>query len=227
MPPVSIETAGARPAYQDLSKSYDVYCYGRNAVGHLFDTFDKNRTQQGAGAPPVVDQDLLRSAIMIAGATFDSSVKHLIKDSLEEIVLIFSETESSFRIWIERRLKKYTHEQLATELSKAFTTTMPYEYFLEEYLQDLIGSSLQSFDQIAKIWTLFGLGSPDHVGEIRDALKARNKIVHELDVDFDLPTRNRNQRQRDSCARMCNHLLRLTYNTISGVDARIATVEAT
>jgi len=129
-----------------------------------------------------------------------------------------------YRKFIESRLKSESQQKLAKELSQVFVCRDVKDHFLAEFRKSLTGSSLQSVEEIKKIWNLFSIGtiSKADLISLHAALHARNQIVHELDIDLEVPNRNRRNRRKNDSINMCNSLLSIADSTISQLDSKIA-----
>jgi hypothetical protein len=223
MPP-TLKVVSNIPSSNLLHDAHKVVSIGYVSVGHMLSSYSASTAARGRGAPSDEEQDLLRSAILFAGATVDSSLKHAIHACLEHVVSEFSEVAEEYRKFIESRLKSESQQKLAKELSQVFICKDVKDHFLSEFRKNLTGSSLQSVEQINKIWNLFSIGKlskPDQES-LREALQSRNQIVHELDIDLGAANRNRRNRRKNDCVKMCNSLLNTADRTIVQLDQKIS-----
>lgn len=137
------------------------------------------------------DQDLLRSAIVFAGAGLDASLKQLIRDALEHLIGDVGSTlaEEKFHDFVARAV--IPGAQPPNVLIKVLTSRVstPREALVELYIEDLTGGSLQSVERVSEV--LAALGIDDAAlrkrvagsgSRLREVFRARNRIVHELDL---------------------------------------------
>ena len=95
---------------------------------------------------------------------------------------------------------------------------------IDEFVDDLTGGSLQSVDALHKMCGIFSIASPmlkKQIQELRPAFEARNTIIHEMDMDFSAPNRNRRSRRREPMVAWTNNLLEVAERIVDDVDARI------
>ena len=115
------------------------------------------------------------------------------------------------------------------KVAKVLASPTPQERLIDEYLLELTGSSLQSADQLIKAAKALGL-DPAKVGihkkELDDVFRARNKIIHELDVNLERTSarRNRNSRTRNKMEKWSNQLLKIGGNMVSEVERKLRSV---
>lgn len=139
------------------------------------------------GALTAHEQDLLRAAILFAGAGLDAALKQLIRDALPYLL--------DSNIDAQRRFERFTARAVAdgehvsrSRLARYLSAVDPRAALVSSYVEELTGSSLQSVDQIRETAAALGLSNSNDrelyrlIGEFRALVVARNQIAHELDL---------------------------------------------
>ncbi|MEO1008289.1 MAG: hypothetical protein AAFX79_06960 [Planctomycetota bacterium] len=211
------------PRSSALQSAYKTLQYSHESASSFLDIYFEATSARGPGAPTHEDQDLLRAAIVFVGAGVDACLKQSIKDALEDAIAAFPEAQDGFCKFVERRLKGESQIAIARELSETLVSLRPREHLLKKYQRSLTGSSLQSLGEIQKIFEVFGCNklSKSHEAEIKKALEIRNKIIHELDMDFESPNRNRTSRRWRDIILACEALQKVAIELIKSIDGRI------
>ena len=192
----------------------------------------KPRAKRGvtAGAPKDEEQDLLRAALVLAAAGLDSLTKHLIRESLPRLVEIDPAVLHGLEDFAARRMKgDITGESDSRGikfLAKVLAARSQRDRLIEEYVDDLTGSSMQSPDQLMLAAAALGL-EPRETGIDTKVLKpifdTRNDIIHELDIDLAGTTRKRHSRTRSKMLADAAALLKVGEGLIAGVEKKLAT----
>jgi len=99
------------------------------------------------------------------------------------------------------------------------------QFLSEAYVYDLTGASLQSPDQLFAACRALGL-HPERdmkLGKkhLRRVFDARNQIVHEMDIDFEAPRRNRFQRRIEDTIGMVNDLLKSSARIVEQTHKKL------
>jgi len=159
------------------------------SVQGLFTTLRDARAQKIARGAEVRrlghgETDLLRSAIVFAGAGLDSVLKQLVRDSLDALLVRHPGTRTSLSRYVVKTVKdepKKATRILASSSADAQLRT--------EYVEDLTKGSLQSEKDLQAVRDALGI---DPTGPFTDPalnglgpfFHARNQIVHELDLQM-------------------------------------------
>ena len=101
---------------------------------------------------------------------------------------------------------------------------------MDSYIYELTGSSLQSFDELAKAAGALGITVgilTEKKNELVEVFKTRNKIIHELNVKFESQqgVRERNNRTKTQLENEASLLLSLAEKFIEAVDMKIENQE--
>lgn len=128
--------------------------------------------------------EVARASLVQGGACLDSSIKQMIRDCL----LLMAELDQSVRrqlaTRISRVLKKEKDSQTLIEM--LIWREIVLDDVLKDVIDDLVSSSLQSVNELQKIQSMFGV-KINISKELKNALYARNQIVHEMDIITPIP----------------------------------------
>ncbi len=217
-----VETARARKVLKQAQlsvkgfyQSLDAIRSARNATGNL--------TNQ--------EQDLLRASVVFAAAGLDAVVKELIREAIRALAEHEPDVQKELETFVQRQLRGDSDEADATVgrkfLASILVSNSPQKRLIDEYILELTGSSLQSVSQLHKAAKALGLAAAD-VGirndELRPIFDARNKMIHELDVNLDKTAarRNQNSRTTDSMKNWSDKLLFVAEELVKGVEKKLS-----
>ena len=222
--PARFQYAPQRPENSLCQNSYLILCNAHDASSSFLEIFDTvRRSRHARGTPTDEEQDLLRAMLTFASAGLDSLVKQLVRDTLPDVIDKNPGAGEIFRTHIERRIVRgegIDHRLLADVLSNQ----EPRSRLIEILIQDLTSQSLQSTDQLLRVGAFFDIPSkeiarnPNHLSDI---FHARNQIVHEMDIDFDQPNRNRRPRARQTMMTYTNTIFQVSNAFLKDVDRRL------
>ena len=230
MPSKTIRKFSGDQACRDnplTSRAYQITEYGHESARSLVEAFRKMKgTRRGAATDE--QQDILRAAVVMAGACIDSCLKQLFADCLGDLIPRDSGVKHEFETFAERALRR-TGSDLGIDcrlLARALTSPQPLEFLSEAYVYDLTGASLQSPDQLFAACRALGLHPERDIKlnrrELSGVFDARNQIVHEMDIDFDAPRRNRFQRRIEDTIKMANDLLSVSERIVEKVHNKLS-----
>ncbi len=129
-----------------------------------------------------------------------------------------------FKSFVEKRLMKNNQTNYKI-LADVIGDMNPHRRMVELYVESLTSNSLQSKDAILKIGAAFDIKSEDLTNDpavLAETFNARNKIVHEMDVNFEHPSRNRTPRSRKEMVAYTNRVFRVAKSFLLGVDKKIS-----
>ncbi len=213
------------PQAQELQNAHAVLKHTRSTVKSFLEAFDgpQGRSRR-PGTPSDYDYDLLRAMLVFACAGLDSMVKHAIRDALPTVIDRVDRAEDNFREFVEKKLP--TEGRLAARmLSRILTARSPRGALVEELLRDLTGQSLQSKAQLLRAGSFFDLPSDELVDDMEQfdhIFRVRNEIVHEMDIDFSQPRRNRTPRSKEEMVKCTKAVLVCAAKLLAGVDSKLA-----
>ena len=136
--------------------------------------------------------DILRAAIVFAGAGVDAALKKLMKDTIREVVLRHESAKTKCLDFIDRHLAAPDSAVDRRRLGLILTDSRGSQaVLLESYERELTGDSLQSADQVNSVCGASGVDERMirerlKEGSVLDQMfRARNEIVHQLDLTDD------------------------------------------
>jgi hypothetical protein len=213
------------------AKARAILQYAHDSAEALLAAFESVRVARSAGRGRSTDeeQDLLRAMLVMSAAGLDSSLKQLIRDCLPDLARVHESVAAELEKYVARQLRG-DQEESETAASTAFLAKLLVaeslrEALLERYILSLTGSSLQSAQELAKACNALAV-EPQAVGvkvpDLRPIFTARNRIIHELDIDFGTGIRNRFPRSRESMIEYSNTLLEIGEEIIKAVEGNLA-----
>jgi hypothetical protein len=171
--------------------------------------------------------------VVFAAAGLDAMVKYLSEDCLSVLVAGDRDAQRELQVFASRRLGKSDDEieerdeetaRGTTLLGRVMVSASPRDAIVSEYVRLLRRGSLQSTDELMKAVRALGL-RPETVGidasRMRPIFKTRNLIIHELDINFDHPRRNRETRSRSSMVANANSLLDVAESVLRAVENKV------
>lgn len=213
----------ARPTSRDCERAFLVLCNAHDASSSFLDIFNlTRRTRNARGTPTDEEQDLLRAMLAFASAGLDSMIKQLIKDALPAVIKNHEGAAESFRGFVEKRLARGDepdHKFLADVLCDA----KPRTRLIRALTDELVSGSLQSTDAVLRTGSFFDIPSSRICSDPRaltNAFRARNQMIHEMDVDFAQPNRNRRPRRRQAMVDDTNLIFLVARNFLNQVSIR-------
>ncbi|PJB61406.1 MAG: hypothetical protein CO096_28970 [Armatimonadetes bacterium CG_4_9_14_3_um_filter_66_14] len=216
---------------EELSRAFAILKYTHESASALLEALRVVRKQRHAtrGALTDEDQDLLRAMLVMAASGLDSMVKQLIRDLLPILCKSDESVLDGFREFVRRQLRGDAEGHLTTEVAKLFATWLTAESVqsavIEHYVGELTGDSLQSSEQLLRATGALGLPQK-HVDKsvLAPIFADRNRIIHELDIDFDAPRRNRRSRRIGKMIEATNHILALAETLYEAGEAKLGPI---
>ena len=198
--------------------------HAKDSVTGFSNAFDAVRQHRnaGAGAPTDEEQDLARAAVVFAAAGLDSCIKHLIKDSINTLADFDPKVKEQLNKFVRKLIDGESNDRIAS----ALLADSPRTDLIDSYIYELTGSSLQSFEELAKAAGALGINVQPLVDNKTDLVrifKMRNQIIHELDVNFDggRRQRQRNSRVKNDLVTDSNLLMQVADGFIERVDHKL------
>lgn len=144
----------------------------------------KVKTQAGKAVRKLEhgEVDLLRAAIVFAGAGIDAVLKQLVRDALPELL----NTHSLARGKLQRFGATVVKDQPKTAIA-ILTSANTNVSLRERYVESLTKGSLQGTSELQSVRDALGISAEgtfdnDALKKLDDFFLARNQIVHELDL---------------------------------------------
>ena len=217
---INIRKYTKRGSAPETSKAKSILEYAHVTASSLLDAFEEWRG--GPGAPTHKEQDLLRAMLVFAGAGLDSSVKQAARDCLPALARNSDETRGELEKFIEKKIQEGGHRFLAQLLLHSNTE----DEAITRFVNHSTDSSLQSAEELHRICKSLGVqGMTKKINDLRPAFKARNAIIHEMDMNFSAKNRNRRSRRREQMVIWTNQMLEVADLIVDKVDARIAELQ--
>ena len=189
----------------------------------LLTAFDRARKRRGGkrGGTTDEEQDILRSMLVLASAGFDSMTKQVIRDCITALAEKDEKVRQGMETFVVRRIKSTEDEGLSTQSVKFIAGVLacesPRKRILEEYINSLVGGSMQSPEELYRAVYALGL-EPNSCDIKQDICKnifdIRNKIIHELDINFAAKRRRRHVRRRKDMIDNTNRMLTIAENIL-------------
>lgn len=206
-----------------------ILCSAHDAASSFLDIFEATReTRKAKGTPTDEEQNLLRAMLVFAGAGLDSMIKQLVRDALSLTIDRSRGAEENLKTFISKRLARQNTLD-PSFLSSVLASRDPRDVLVSELIDDLISQSLQSKEQVLRVASYFDIPSaalaPD-LSLLERIFRARNEIVHEMDVDFAQTNRNRRPRRKAEMIRHTTEILRLANAFLIEVDRGLGQVLA-
>jgi hypothetical protein len=213
------------------SKARLILEHAHDSTNACIQAFEAVRKLRGAsqGAPTDEEQDLLRAMLVMAASGLDSMTKQLIRDSLPELIKKKPNVRTGLETFVTRQLRGDAEGGPSASgnrfLARILVSEVVRDQLIEEYILALTGASLQSAEELKKAASALGI-DPHSVGikdtELKPIFDARNKIIHELDINFDHPNRNRESRTRPVMTKYANLLLEVGEGILTAVESDFA-----
>jgi hypothetical protein len=216
------------------SKAYSILKQTHDSTQHLLKSFNTIRGQRPGGhigGTTDEEQDLLRSMLVTAATGLDAMVKQLIKDCLYSL----SESKNSDGL-VLKALTDFSENKLKTDvtgsinkegikfLAKVLVANSQKNAIVSECIKEWTSNSLQSANQLLSAMNSLGITDKEFSLEpqrLKLIFDIRNKIIHELDINFDAPKRNRNVRSMPRMIKETNYLLQIAENVLDSIKKRI------
>lgn len=211
--------------FTDRAAQYVVYAHGSasqalEAMHTLRAARRKEAGAKGGGRTSDQDQDLLRAMLVFACAGADAAVKALIEDALPALAERDPEVQSQLSKFTARFISEsgvVTPRQVAELMSHPIS---PREALIQQFVVDLTGGSLQSPSELHRVRAALGVEDQDltvGINDLRAAFKARNEIIHELDLSPAHERWARRQRPLATMVGMANAIFDVTSRLVEAV----------
>ena len=227
MPPPIVRNPGSAPAAPQLQRSYKIVVYAHETAASLLAGFNSLGLARGSGAPSDEQQDLLRAMLVFAGAGLDACAQQIVRDALPRLVAKDDDARTALIRFAARHLRQGEGDSDSGAVDAKVLATLllgsPAQDLVELLINDLTGSSMQSVEELKRVVTCLGLVKDRQllatIQGTREAFKVRNRISHDMDVNFTSnPRRNRTLRRRDDMVRDTNVLLGVAEALVVAAD---------
>jgi len=211
----------------EAARASEVYEYAFASVQSFIALFQAEKTRRGnrRGILPQTEQDLLRAALTFTCAGLDAVLKHAIKDCLTPILNKDPEVEKRFAEFIERKISPTTTGNVGLRfLAQVLAKPDTWSALVDSYIGFLVGSSLQSEDEVFKVCAALGIDPASlnlKRGSHRHIFAIRNEVIHEMDIDLAARPGKRNTRGQQDMLNAINQTLKLARQFVVAVDQKI------
>jgi len=217
----------SKPKAERLARAFQVVDYAHVSASSLLGAFNAVGKERGRGAPTTAQQDLLRAMLLTVGAGLDSCAKQLIEHALPVLAAAGGPSRDELVAFAVRRLRK--GEETSAALDAGFLIELmlgqPEENLIKAFTVELTSTSLQSTAQLHRVAAALGVSKDqklkDAINDLQSSFKIRNKIAHEMDINFSSRGRNRTSRSRDPMVAETNKLLTAADLLLYAVDAHL------
>jgi len=228
MPKKDLGTLPVEPQSDECRKGYLIFKAAFETACELLSLYDNpGGKARGQGAPSDAEQDVLRAMLVFAAAGLDSMVKQLIRDGLPAILKQSHDAKEKLVDHFSKRFNR-DHNGAFEEVTRILICAKPREALVERLIDDLTSKSLQSADEVYRVCEYLGLSQKKIIvdkKDLRNAFDVRQKIVHELDVDFSRTPkqgqRNRVLRKRGEMVNAVACIFETAKTFLSQVDTAI------
>jgi hypothetical protein len=158
-----------------------------DSINGLFETLHSVRNAKAVSGVSIArlshgEVDLLRAALVFAGAGLDAVLKQLVRDSLPTLLNTYPAAQGALKGYSAR----LTSEQPAKAKS-ILTNPDPTKALRRQYIADLTKASLQGHGELVNIRKALGLADSGSLSDtalsaFSDFFVARNQVAHELDL---------------------------------------------
>lgn len=205
---------------------YNILLTANKTCGSFLSSFEQVRRDRNArGTPTDSEQDLLRAMLVFASSGLDAVIKQLVLDALPSVLNSNNGDNGAaarFAVFVEKHMVRDA-KGAAEIMSRSITSLSPRDTLIQWFQSNLTSESLQSKDQVFQIASYFDIPTKSLCADIKkftDAFGIRNKIIHELDIDFQQTNRNRSPRRRNDVVANVNLLLEISEKFLLEVDKR-------
>jgi hypothetical protein len=214
----------ARPARQQL-------CVAHTTLQGVFESLHVVRaaaaSQPGAngrGRLKEGEVDLLRCAVVLAGAGLDAVLRRLATDALPALLASPSKHPEA-----AREFRKHVSEQVRRKGApkswiEAILSDDPRPEMVRLYVEALTKSSLQNESDLKRLRDALGLRptvvSDEKIASLKGFLVARNQVAHDLDLKRpgDETRGNRYTRTVPKVLEQCDDVVKLTATYVTAVS---------
>lgn len=217
----------AKAPSEECAKAAVILERAHDSANALLRAFELARQERGKprGISTDDEQDLLRAMLVMAAAGLDSMLKQLIRDAVPALAPADEHVREGLQKYVARGVRGDSDGEAiggATFVAKILTSASPQNAVVEQYIKHLTGGSLQSVDELLRTASALGLqGLQVDRAALRRIFVARNKIIHELDINLDGDRRKRNHRGLESMRKYAKALLEVGERVLAEVDDRI------
>lgn len=165
----------------------------------------------------------MRAMLTFASSGLDSMIKQLVRDALPSVIDLREGAQDKFQEFVDRRLRSGDAPNYAF-VAAVMADPNPRNHLLDGLVRKLTSSSLQSVEEILRVGSYFDIKSTKLIldpNAAREIFAARNEIVHEMDIDFQRPNRNRRPRKVQDMEDKTQALFEIAHRFLTEVNTRL------
>ena len=166
--------------------------------------------------------------IVFAGAGLDACAQQIVRDALPRLAAEHEDARAALVSFTARHLRQSETETRGVDarVLAGLLLGSPEQNLIELLIDELTGSSMQSVEELKRVASHLGVAKDRKlmttIDGVREAFRVRNRISHDMDVNFTAnPRRNRTLRRRADMVRDTNALLGVAEALVSAVDKAI------
>lgn len=168
--------------------------------------------------------DLLRSALVLAGAGLDAVVKRLAGDALPTLLAVGSNQTVAHKAFNAHVSSQIRDKTPSTSWTRAILDPDPRQAMIRLYVEERTQGSLQNEKDLQAMRNALGIDGKvitnSQIASIRPFLTARNQVAHDLDIKApeDESFGPRYQRRITTVVSQCDQVLALADAFIAEVS---------
>lgn len=216
----------------EIERSWARLLATHKSVSGLFTTLNDLRAAQDdpRGAISELHRDQARAAIVFTAAGIDACLRTLLRDALATLLSGAGPAHGAFTgHFMDNRLKG----DLTQATKKAIVDIDPRTALIDLYVQDLTGSSIQGWKDLAQCRDALGITDSQlddsDLKTHQDFFDARHEVAHELDLTDPSGKGTRGRRHRDIAAvgQQCDRALQLLHHFIAPTAKAVKAIHRT
>lgn len=211
-----------------LHKSFLILQQTHDSAQHFLKAFDairKKRPGGKKGGTTDEEQDLLRAMLVTVATGLDAMIKQIIKDCLMDLSKSEELVIKALVDFTEKKLKNSNSGEIGNKfLARVLVSDSQKNEIISECINEWASGSLQSASQLLSAMNMLGLTQEDiklELQRLKLIFDIRNKIIHELDINFNAPKRKRNVRSRPRMIKETNFLLEISENVLDSIKRKL------
>lgn len=199
-----------------LENSHKIYKVTYSSVSTFLRYFKQEEKAKKANT------DLLRAMLLFATSGLDSMGKQIIKDCLPAICDTEEGSQLQFKEFLRRKLKEESNIDI-NYLADILSQKTPYEKLKEDWISKLTHNSLQSVEELNAVIAALNLNANKiitNMNFLKQILQARNEITHEMDIQINNSTTQR-EREENTMISYTEEILKISKCFLQELDSKL------